>query len=179
MQISTLQLPCLSLQRQNTILTLLSIIPTPTIIWSLVDPHPHSESGATVFLPDGDANDSSIVVALACRGSANLKNFSTNLKFNLVLATKLSMYVPEDALVHEGFQDASLGLWNELGPKHISSPICCHQQTIYYVQWSHNRSSSNKCIRSFKCNLDMRINCITKSPWLFQLNCQSPSEMDL
>jgi hypothetical protein len=27
------------------------------------------------------------------------------------------MYVPEDALVHEGFQDASLGLWKELGPK--------------------------------------------------------------
>jgi hypothetical protein len=82
-------------------------------LFQVVDPH--SESGATVFLPDGDANDSSIIVA--CRGSANLKNFGTNLKFNLVPATKLSMDVPEDALVHEGFQDASLGLWKELWPK--------------------------------------------------------------
>ena len=71
---------------------------------------PQSESGATIFI-----DDSSIIVA--CRGSANLKNFGTNLKFGLVPATKLSVDVPEDALVHEGFQDASLGLWNELEPK--------------------------------------------------------------
>ena len=79
-------------------------------ILQVVDPQ--SESGATIFLPQ---DDSSKIVAF--RGSANLKNFGTNLKFNLVPATKLSWEVPSDALVHEGFQDASLGLWRELGPK--------------------------------------------------------------
>ena len=77
-------------------------------VFQVVDPQ--SESGATIFV-----DESSIIVA--CRGSANLKNFGTNLKFGLVPATKLSDDVPEDALVHEGFQDASLGLWNELRPK--------------------------------------------------------------
>ncbi|KAL3769901.1 hypothetical protein ACHAWO_008218 [Cyclotella atomus] len=67
-------------------------------LFQVVDPA--SQSGATVFLPD---DDSSIVVA--CRGSANIKNFATNLRFNL------------EALVHQGFQDASLGLWSELEQK--------------------------------------------------------------
>ncbi|KAL3792292.1 hypothetical protein HJC23_006204 [Cyclotella cryptica] len=75
-----------------------------------------SESGATVFLPRSPVDDSSVIVA--CRGSANLKNFGTNLQFNLVPATKLSRSdVPPDGLIHEGFQDASLGLWGELRPK--------------------------------------------------------------
>ena len=54
---------------------------------------------------------------MACRGSANLKNFATNLRFNLVPADGLSIDVPNDGLVHEGFQEASLGLWRELAPK--------------------------------------------------------------
>jgi hypothetical protein len=79
-------------------------------LFQVVDPA--SQSGATVFLPD---DDSSIIVA--CRGSANIKNFATNLRFNLVPAAKLSIDVPEDAFVHEGFQDASFGLWSELEQK--------------------------------------------------------------
>ncbi|KAL7536073.1 hypothetical protein ACHAXR_009845 [Thalassiosira sp. AJA248-18] len=73
-----------------------------------------SESGATIFRAD-ENNNSKLVVA--CRGSANTKNFGTNLKFNLVPATRLSQITPEDAMVHEGFQAASLGLWKELSPK--------------------------------------------------------------
>jgi hypothetical protein len=76
---------------------------------------PQSEAGATVFLPRS-ADDNSVVVAF--RGSANFKNFGTNLKFNLVPATTLSRTdVPADGLVHEGFQDASMGLWGVLRPK--------------------------------------------------------------
>jgi len=83
-----------------------------------------SESGATIFraLPkniddndndDHESNTQKIIVA--CRGSANPKNFGTNLKFNLVPANRLSQNdIPEDALVHDGFQSASVGLWKEL-----------------------------------------------------------------
>ena len=83
---------------------------------------PISQSGATLFRHIHD--DDSLSYIVACRGSANLKNFGTNLKFGLVPATKLSfgsneeeVILPKDALVHEGFQDASVGLWEELGPK--------------------------------------------------------------
>lgn len=73
-----------------------------------------SESGATVF-----ANDERIVVA--CRGSATLKNFATNLRFRLVPTTGLSSSSEEEddddhGSVHEGFRDASIGLWRELEP---------------------------------------------------------------
>lgn len=88
---------------------------------------PQSQSGATLFRhinnTDDDDDDDSLSYIVACRGSANLKNFATNLKFGLVPATKLSfgdeeeVLLPKDALVHEGFQDASVGLWEELGPK--------------------------------------------------------------
>jgi hypothetical protein len=74
---------------------------------------PTSESGATIFV---DSSDKTKLV-VACRGSANPKNFGTNLKFNLVPATRLSQdKIPDDAMVHEGFQAASLGLWRQLGP---------------------------------------------------------------
>lgn len=73
---------------------------------------PATESGATVFC---DAENQELIVA--CRGSANPRNFGTNLKFNLVPARRLShSNVPRDATVHEGFQEASVGLWQRLGP---------------------------------------------------------------
>ena len=73
---------------------------------------PVSESGATVFV-----DEISKKVVVACRGSANPKNFGTNLKFKFVPATRLSQTnIPDNALVHEGFQDASVGLWKKLGP---------------------------------------------------------------
>eukprot|EP00980_Cylindrotheca_fusiformis_P010413 scaffold2315_cov113-Cylindrotheca_fusiformis.AAC.6 len=80
-------------------------------IQQVVDPT--TESGATIFK---DCADKTRLI-VACRGSVNPKNFGTNLKFNLVPATRLSQeIVPDNALVHEGFQVASLGLWRQLGP---------------------------------------------------------------
>ena len=70
-----------------------------------------SESGATIFRATDDAR----CLVVACRGSANAKNFGTNLRFNPVEATRLSQTsVPDDARVHEGFQTAAVGLWREL-----------------------------------------------------------------
>jgi hypothetical protein len=74
-----------------------------------------SQSGATIFRSLDDAESGKRILVVACRGSANLKNFATNLNFNLVRATQLSQdFVPNDAMVHEGFQTASMGLWREL-----------------------------------------------------------------
>mmetsp|Transcript_38728 Transcript_38728/g.93624 ORF Transcript_38728/g.93624 Transcript_38728/m.93624 type:complete len:295 (+) Transcript_38728:72-956(+) len=79
-------------------------------LYQFVDPV--SESGATFFTDNH--NPSTLVVS--CRGSANPKNFGTNLKFKLVPATRLSQdTIPEDATVHEGFQDAAIGLWRQMG----------------------------------------------------------------
>ena len=80
---------------------------------------PKSESGATIFRVIDNSNNNNNrehqQIVVACRGSANPKNFGTNLKFNLVPATRLSQnYLPENALVHEGFQSAAVGLWKEL-----------------------------------------------------------------
>lgn len=73
---------------------------------------PKSESGATVFVDQSGRKDTIVV---ACRGSATPKNFITNIKFKLVPAVGLTKEkTPEGAMVHEGFQDASLGLWREL-----------------------------------------------------------------
>jgi hypothetical protein len=81
-----------------------------TPLGEVVDPA--TESGATVF---ADYANNELVIA--CRGSANPRNFGTNLKFNLVPATRLSQRsIPRDATVHEGFQEASVGLWQRLGP---------------------------------------------------------------
>ena len=79
---------------------------------------PASESGATIFMDKNSAGDNGQnKLVVACRGSASPKNFGTNLKFNLVPATRLSQSkIPPDAMVHQGFQDASYGLWRELGP---------------------------------------------------------------
>ena len=58
-----------------------------------------TESGATVF-----RDESTNTIVVACRGSANIKNFSTNLKFDLVPATRLSLTnPPASARVHKGF----------------------------------------------------------------------------
>ena len=88
---------------------------------------PASESGATIFIDKSNSSTTQKVI-VACRGSANPKNFGTNLKFNLVPATRLATtttstaatQLPNNALVHEGFQDASVGLWNVLGPRLIN-----------------------------------------------------------
>lgn len=69
---------------------------------------PKTESGATIF---GYNNDSILVVA--CRGSATPINFSTNIRFRLLPLDGSN----EEFLVHEGFQDATNGLWKLLAEK--------------------------------------------------------------
>ena len=71
---------------------------------------PRTESGATVFEVQGDGD----ALIVACRGSATVRNFATNLRFGL-------RPVPEkfdspNARCHEGFQEAAEGLWERLGP---------------------------------------------------------------
>lgn len=74
---------------------------------------PVTESGATIFSDESSNNSKRLIIA--CRGSANTKNFGTNLNFKLVPANRLSQNsVPDGALIHEGFQDAAVGLWKEL-----------------------------------------------------------------
>jgi hypothetical protein len=75
---------------------------------------PVSESGATIFSDKSSKNKKNHRLVVACRGSANAKNFGTNLNFNLVPATRLSESIPDGAFIHEGFQNASVGLWREL-----------------------------------------------------------------
>jgi hypothetical protein len=83
-----------------------------------------SQSGATLFrlcddshptTSDGKQKQKRPRLIIACRGSANSRNFRTNLQFNLVPAIQLSQTnIPQNALVHEGFQTASAGLWKQI-----------------------------------------------------------------
>jgi len=85
---------------------------------------PKSESGATIFrsgIGNGNDNESTTII-VACRGSATPINFSTNLKFKLVSLDKNDRIttVCDDNdddnlfLIHQGFQEASYGLWKLL-----------------------------------------------------------------
>ncbi len=53
---------------------------------------------------------------VAFRGSANPKNFLTNLRLRLV-PLKYAGGVHPSAKVHEGFQDAAQALWGQLQPE--------------------------------------------------------------
>ncbi|KAL7532407.1 hypothetical protein ACHAWF_004124 [Thalassiosira exigua] len=92
---------------------------------------PSSESGATIFRSSregGAKGGERGKLVVACRGSANPKNFGTNLKFNLVPADRLSQdSMPDNALVHEGFQTASLGLWKELSRPLLDHVLECDE----------------------------------------------------
>lgn len=104
---------------------------------------PVSESGATVFADT--RNGSTLVVA--CRGSANPKNFRTNLKFKLVPATRLSHNaIPEDAMVHEGFQDAAIGLWRQMGGTSIDLIVSKTKDTDVEDDDDDDETSINEII---------------------------------
>lgn len=104
-----------------------------------------SESGATIFKDEMD--ETRLVVAY--RGSANPKNFGTNLKFKLVPATRLSQNeVPADAMIHEGFQDASLGLWKQLGPALIDALSSEEQNFNEVVFTGHSLGAATALICS-------------------------------
>ncbi len=72
---------------------------------------PRSLSGATLLSSNGE-------VILACRGSANAKNFQTN--FNVgpaALESASGSVVSDDARVHAGFQRAAQQLWKRIEPR--------------------------------------------------------------
>lgn len=96
--------------------------------------------GSTIGKEDErGASAASSVLIVACRGSATPVNFSTNLKFELVPADRRRMtdldvkgrddggtrqkqqqqqlLQPQPLLLHEGFQEASIGLWTVLRPE--------------------------------------------------------------
>ena len=82
---------------------------------------PESLAGATVFRRT-DCKDGLIV---ACRGSASLKNFGTNLDIGPV-----PLIANPEAKVHAGFQKAGLALWKlieaELPPSEEPILVCGH-----------------------------------------------------
>ena len=79
---------------------------------------PTTESGATIFVDESENDSTSIIVA--CRGSATIHNFATNLQFQLVPMSDNIWSNGDDLMrrpkVHEGFQLASIGLWEQLEP---------------------------------------------------------------
>ena len=114
-----------------------------TPLGEIVDPA--TESGATVF---ADYTNNELIVA--CRGSANPRNFGTNLKFNLVPATRLSIRsVPRDATVHQGFQEASVGLWQKLGPPILETlkrqPLECEIKDVVFTGHSLGAATALLC----------------------------------
>ena len=88
---------------------------------------PDSESGATVFrsgIGGGSGAATATTLVVAFRGSATPVNFSTNLRFGLVplrgedgFATPGASGSDPSFRVHEGFRDASRGLWELLEPE--------------------------------------------------------------
>lgn len=79
---------------------------------------PKTESGATIFEYNNDDSTTDKTLVVACRGSATPINFSTNLRFKLVPLepTDGEQNSGQVFLVHEGFQDATAGLWDLLRP---------------------------------------------------------------
>jgi len=68
---------------------------------------PKTESGATIF-------EYGTTLVVACRGSATPINFSTNLRFRLVPLDDGDDNDDPSFLVHEGFREATTGLWDLL-----------------------------------------------------------------
>ncbi len=78
---------------------------------------PKTESGATLFEYHQESNSGKRpTLVVACRGSATPINFSTNLRFQLVplLLLDTDEEKKDRYLVHNGFQEASTGLWKLL-----------------------------------------------------------------
>lgn len=111
-----------------------------------------SQSGATIFRESDDTDSGKHKLVVACRGSANLKNFATNLKFNLVPATQLSQNsVPKNAMVHEGFQAASVGLWRELS-KPLKEHLNSSTTEIIYTGHSLGAATALLCATHFNAS---------------------------
>ena len=111
-----------------------------------------SQSGATIFRESDDTKSGKHKLIVACRGSANLKNFATNLQFNLVPATQLSQNsVPKNAMVHEGFQAASVGLWREL-TKPLKEHLDTSTTEIIYTGHSLGAATALLCATHFNAS---------------------------
>ena len=85
---------------------------------------PTTKSGVTVFESIGVDDGDLLVVAF--RGSANLENFATNLRFSLV-----PLEGHPTAVVHKGFQEASQGLWGILDEELKSLQAQGQKRTIF------------------------------------------------
>lgn len=120
-----------------------------------------SESGATIFQSFNDSKGEKRSLVVACRGSATPQNFSTNLKFKLVPATELSLnFVPENAMVHEGFQKASAGLWREL-----SQPLRDHliSSTSEIIFTGHSLGAATALLCATQFNVSFKEECPSPS----------------
>jgi len=116
-----------------------------------------TESGATVF-----RDESSNTIVVACRGSANIKNFSTNLKFDLVPATRLSLTnPPEQARVHKGFQDASLGLWKVLSQPLLEEVSRLDSPSVIFTGHSLGGATALLCATHYTASTDGRPTVVT------------------
>lgn len=111
-----------------------------------------SQSGATIFRASDDVDSVKHKLVVACRGSATLTNFATNLNFNLVPATQLSQSsVPKNAMVHGGFQTASLGLWRELS-KPLKEHLDSSTTEIIYTGHSLGAATALLCSTHFNAS---------------------------
>jgi len=116
-----------------------------------------TESGATVF-----RDESSNTIVVACRGSANIKNFSTNLKFDLVPATRLSQTnMPPTARVHKGFQDASLGLWKVLSQPLLDEVRRLDSPSVIFTGHSLGGATALLCATHYTASTDDRPTVVT------------------
>ena len=114
---------------------------------------PISKSGATIFRVINNNNDNKQIIVIACRGTANLSNFGTNLQFKLVEATQLSCdYVPDDARVHEGFQTASLGLWKKLSQPLLGQVVKNAATSVVFTGHSLGGATALLCATHFRAS---------------------------
>lgn len=109
---------------------------------------PTSQSGATIFRDTTTTSNKNIIVA--CRGSANLVNFATNVKLSLVPVKKeLLAACPDGSLIHQGFQDASLGLWHQLGPALLDAVGEQQSTTITFTGHSLGAATALLCAAQY------------------------------
>ncbi len=123
-------------------------------LFQVVDPK--TESGATIF----GYNDNILVVA--CRGSATPINFSTNLRFRLVPLQENNSSNnnnnnnnDKELLVHEGFQDATNGLWKLLSTK--LETLVEGYSTIVFTGHSLGAANALLCATNYQCRSEKNL----------------------
>jgi hypothetical protein len=142
---------------------------------------PATESGATVFRWSGGGGDAAgTMIVVACRGSATPVNFFTNLKFELVPAdpqrmmmTTAAAIVPNDGgggggnatpdpplLIHKGFQEAAVGLWDALRPRLyrvLEEELCGGGESVRLVFTGHSLGAATATLCGYQYTLERRM----------------------